>query len=459
MTERVALPGGQGRVRRDSAARAYRARSITGAADEPPLRAGLLVRRRGCGCPGVRAGWDPLLGAVRRRAARRGHRGGVQGGDVGVGPLGRAGAVGPPGVDRDGDPVAGDDRQRRAAGPVGHRHRGAGKLRWQRVPVPAVVHQRLRGGLPGHGDDHDGRVLRDRAEPLGGGEISDGATVPVRADPLALVGDPLAEPVQQRLGLRGGDVVGQRPPPALRDRVVRLLHDAFAVPPARRARPDPDPEVLRDRRVRGGDLPGRGVHDGGHPVEPPVPGQPAEPERDLVLGVGQVRLFHRFTQHPTPLAGVRQRPHQQVCLLAVPVPTGRWVRQFDPIPLGFLTGGVIDDRDRAALRRVARLAHRPDTPQPQRPGERRIRPVIPQGGDLVEQRGRPQVRVLAQPGRAVRQRTGRTRRHRPVRGPRPAASRRDRPGPFVGPCRHAGRSPRSTSPVFVARGCPRRPPV
>ena len=94
-----------------------------------------------------------------------------------------------------------------------------------------------------------GGLVRDRAEPLGGGEISDGATVPVRADPFAVVGDPLAEPVQRRLGLRGGDVVGQGPPPALRRGVVRLLDHPLAVPAPRRARPDPDTEMLRDGRV------------------------------------------------------------------------------------------------------------------------------------------------------------------------------------------------------------------
>jgi len=160
--------------------------------------------------------------------------------------------------------------------------------------------------------------------------------------------------------------------------------------------------MLRDRRVGRGHLPGRWVHDGGHPVEPPVPGQPAQPERDLVLSVGQLGLFHRFAQHPTPLRRVRQRPHQQVCPFAVPVPTGRWIRQLDPIPLGFLTGRMINDRDRATLRRMARLAHRPHTPQPQRPGERGIRPVIAEVGDLVEQGRRPQMRVLNQPGRAAR---------------------------------------------------------
>ena len=49
----------------------------------------------------------------------------------------------------------------------------------------------------------------DGVEPLGGGEISDSATVPVRADTLALVGDAFAEPVLQRLGLRGCDVIGR----------------------------------------------------------------------------------------------------------------------------------------------------------------------------------------------------------------------------------------------------------
>ena len=154
---------------------------------------------------------------------------------------------------------------------------------------------------PLHGDDRDRRGGRHRAEPLGGGEISDGVTIPGRVDPLAVVGDPLAEPVQRRLGLRDGDVVGQGPPPTLRRGVVGLLDHPLAVPVPGRAGPDPDTEMLRDGRVGGGDLPRTGVHHGRHPVEPPVPGQPTQRGRDPVLSVGQLRLLGRLTQHPTPL--------------------------------------------------------------------------------------------------------------------------------------------------------------
>jgi len=59
-------------------------------------------------------------------------------------------------------------------------------------------------------------------------------------------------------------------------------------------------------------------------------------------------------------------------------PVQRVARPYAEFRIGF-PHRRLDDRDRAVLRRMVRLADRPDTPQPQRPGEIRIRPVIPQG--------------------------------------------------------------------------------
>lgn len=72
-----------------------------------------------------------------------------------------------------------------------------------------------------------------------------------------------------------------------------------------------------------------------------------------------------------------------------------------PVPLGLLTGRVVDHRDRAALGRPARLAGRAQATHPQLTGHGRVGPGEPQVGHLVHQRGRPQVRVLGQPGGAV----------------------------------------------------------
>lgn len=57
-----------------------------------------------------------------------------------------------------------------------------------------------------------------------------------------------------------------------------------------------------------------------------------------------------------------------------------------------------------ALRTSALKCSEPQPPQRWAilAGERGIRAVIAQPGHFVEQRGRPQVRVLGQPGRAVR---------------------------------------------------------
>jgi hypothetical protein len=62
---------------------------------------------------------------------------------------------------------------------------------------------------------------------------------------------------------------------------------------------------------------------------------------------------------------------------------------------------VFDHRDRAVLRRAARLARRSQPARPQLAGERRIGAVVAQLAELVEQRGGPQVRVLGQPFPAV----------------------------------------------------------
>ena len=135
-----------------------------------------------------------------------------------------------------------------------------------------------------------------------------------------------------------------------------------------------------------------------------------------------------------------------------PSPSARWVGQFHPVPLGLLPGRVRDHRDRPVLRGVARLALPGAGPGAQLAGQRRIRPVVPQVGQLVEQGGRPQVRVLGQPGGTV---VGeRLERIQPRAGPAPRAGgrRAGRRGSSCGPARGGGRSPRSSTPG-VRRAC------
>jgi hypothetical protein len=84
--------------------------------------------------------------------------------------------------------------------------------------------------------------------------------------------------------------------------------------------------------------------------------------------------------------------------VVAPAPGGRRVRQFQLIPLGFLTRRMVDHRDRAALRGTARFQRRAQPPGPDLPGQGRIRQGKTQWLQLIEQRDRPQMRVLFQPG-------------------------------------------------------------
>ena len=82
-----------------------------------------------------------------------------------------------------------------------------------------------------------------------------------------------------------------------------------------------------------------------------------------------------------------------------PVP-GR-VRQLHPVPLHLLTRRVLDHRVVPAHRGLAGLAVRAQPVRAQPSGERWIGPVEPQPLRLVEQRGRPHMRVVTQPLRQV----------------------------------------------------------
>ena len=187
------------------------------------------------------------------------------------------------------------------------------------------------------------------------------------------------------------------------------------------------------------------MHDGGHPVEPPRRGEPAQGAGDPVQALDQVRLVHRRGQPAPPPARVRQRPDQQA-RLGAPAPGRGRVRQLHPVPLGLIPGRVVDHRDRPALRGMARLAVRPQAPGPQLPGERRIRAVVPSVRHLVEQGGRPQVRVLGQPGRAVRGERPERISRRPGPDPGLPGRRAGKRGSSCGPAPGGGRSRRSSTP-------------
>ena len=118
---------------------------------------------------------------------------------------------------------------------------------------------------------------------------------------------------------------------------------------------------------------------------------------------------------PAPRATARSAPSAPTSRNAFePQPHVRgWVGQLQPVELGLLARRVLDHRHRPALGRAARLARRAQPAGPQLAGERRIGAVVAQLEQLVEQRGRPQMRVLAQPFAGSSRRTARTGPARP----------------------------------------------
>ena len=118
--------------------------------------------------------------------------------------------------------------------------------------------------------------------------------------------------VHALLGGGPGGVIGQGAPPALRRRVVGLLHHALAVAMPRRADIDREAVILRQARELGGERAAARMADGGHPGRPPPPGQPAQPPHHLIQGLGKVREVLGLGQHPAPAARRRQGPDQQM---------------------------------------------------------------------------------------------------------------------------------------------------
>ncbi len=295
------------------------------------------------------------------------------------------------------------------AEPEGDGDGGSGQFRGDAVAVAAEGHQCLGRHHSGHrqgGRERRGRRWTQRL----GRRDGDHRSLPVGGGTQPGVAALGAPGIEHLLGLLGRDVVGQGAPEALRSNVIGLLHHAFAVASSRWTRPHLHTVMLGDSGKGGLHPPGVGVDHGGHPVEPPHIRAPAQRAGDPVQGVDQVRLIHRRTQPAAPPARVRQRPHQQVGASAPPPVRGR-VGQIDPVPLGLLTGRVLDHRDRPPRRRSARLTRRAQATDAQLAGQRRIREPVAQLEQLVVERGGPQVRVLGQPRRAVdRERLERIRR-------------------------------------------------
>ena len=273
------------------------------------------------------------------------------------------------GVPGDHGPRRGGDVEVAGAEPAAHQDSGPGELGRDAVTVAAEGHQSLRRDGAGDGQGGRERRRRRRAQRLAGGDGGHGGLA-VRGRAQPDVAAPGAPGVQELLGLLGRDVVGQGAPEPLGRDMVGLLDYAFAVAAPRRARPHGHAVVLGHRGERRGDPAGFGVHDGGHPVEPPRRGEPAQGAGDTVQALDQVRLVHRRGQPAAPPPRMRQRPDQQA-RLGAPAPARGRAGQFHPVPLGLIAGRVLDHRHRPALRGMARLAVRAQAPRPQLPGERR----------------------------------------------------------------------------------------
>ncbi|MFI2352901.1 hypothetical protein ACH492_39185 [Streptomyces sp. NPDC019443] len=84
-------------------------------------------------------------------------------------------------------------------------------------------------------------------------------------------------------------------------------------------------------------------------------------------------------------------------------PLRGWVRQFDPVELDLLARRMRDDRHVSATGGPARFAVRTRLIPPQGPRENGIATRITEFDDLLEERRRPQVWVVAEPLAAVLQ--------------------------------------------------------
>jgi hypothetical protein len=263
------------------------------------------------------------------------------------------------------------------------------------------------------------------------------------------------EPVHPGLGLLGSEAVGNRAPPALRGGVVGLLHHTLAVPAARGTDVHADAVELRDRGERRGDLPAGRVADRGHAVEAPPASGPAQLGYHLIEGLDQVREVLPLGQDRPPAARVRQGTDQQVSMLT-DSPLSRWSWPFQPIELDLLARRVSDDRNIATLGGLARFAVRPRGMAAQGPRERGVAALVTQLDDLVEQRGRPRMRVIREPPAAVLQeRCERIRRLCCHRADQPAGARSEPTSRAMGGCGVCDRSTlAATSGTCAAVGFP-----
>jgi hypothetical protein len=295
----------------------------------------------------------------------------------------------------------------------------ADQARWHRVAVAPQRHERVGGDGAHH--SQLGRIRRsgqgkqrlcrselgDRDRPRGLDRRHPDATRVVdiasdgrtgarfrgrrRVRTSSLVGDVDTPAVQRRLRFgRGGDLGGA--PPRLGEVVDRLLHHAFAVAVAWRARIHGDAVVLGHRGERTLHLIGAGLDHRGHPIDPPALRRPTEPDQHLVDGDDQMTLIVGLGEPAATAIRMGQGADEHERLAAP-----RRVIELQPVPLDLLTRRVVDVHMSPPVRRGARFTMRAQLAVAQLAGERRIRLGVAERHHLGEQHRRPHVHVVAQP--------------------------------------------------------------
>jgi hypothetical protein len=170
--------------------------------------------------------------------------------------------------------------------------------------------------------------------------------------------------------------------------------------------------MLRDRRERGLHVAASGHDHRGQPVSAPDPRGAAMAAQHRIHPLDQMRLIQRLGQHPTHPGRVRQRTQQHIRGA-----TPRGLATLEPIPLHLLPARMID-LDRVPTRHPRTgLAVRTQPSLAQLPGEADVAAGIAQRQHLVEQRRRPQMRIINEPGRQIPDERGQ--RVRAAAGPPP----------------------------------------
>ncbi|MFD0528138.1 hypothetical protein ACFQ1I_15160 [Kitasatospora arboriphila] len=165
---------------------------------------------------------------------------------------------------------------------------------------------------------------------------------------------------------------------------------------------DLDPVVPPDRCELLGQLAGRRAPDGRVAVEAPARCRAAESPQQVVDGLQHLREVVAVEEDAAPAAAVAQRAGQQVGLRAA-VPAGPGVGEVRPAEPDLLLVGVPAARPAAGGAGVAVPARRAQPVSAQGTGEGRVAAAVAEVGDLVEERGRRQVRVVRQAQAAVRE--------------------------------------------------------